>query len=81
MSPWHDYGNQGALGQLAEQSVEPDPTATVKWGEQSWDEMMVDHFGVFVDRSVKKILQNVKPAAAQKLAGPEKTTHVTSARI
>jgi hypothetical protein len=40
----------------------PDPAATVSWGEQSSDEMMVDHFGVVVDKSadVKHILSPVK---------------------
>lgn len=40
----------------------PDPTATVKWGDQSWDEMLVNHFGIIVDRStdVQKIVRNLK---------------------
>jgi hypothetical protein len=45
----------------------PDPTATVRWGDQSWDEMLVNHFGVVVDRStdVRKIIENLKNPAAQ----------------
>jgi len=41
----------------------PDPTATVHWGDQSWDEMLVNHFGVIVDRAtdVQKIVENIKP--------------------
>jgi hypothetical protein len=46
----------------------PDPAATVRWGDQSWDEMLVNHFGVVVDRStdVQKIVQNLKNPIAQK---------------
>jgi Copper type II ascorbate-dependent monooxygenase, C-terminal domain len=33
----------------------PDPTAEVTWGEQSWEEMMVGFFDVAVDPSVDKI--------------------------
>jgi len=45
----------------------PDPAATVRWGDQSWDEMLVNHFGVIVDRStdVQKIIQNLKNPVAQ----------------
>jgi hypothetical protein len=45
----------------------PDPTATVRWGDQSWDEMLVNHFGVIVDRAtdVAKIVQNLKNPAAR----------------
>lgn len=32
----------------------PDPTAEVVWGEQSWDEMMIGFFDVAVDSSVTK---------------------------
>ncbi len=30
----------------------PDPTATVKWGEQSWEEMMIGFFDIVVDPRV-----------------------------
>jgi hypothetical protein len=45
----------------------PDPTATIRWGDQSWDEMLVNHFGVIVDRStdVQKIVQNLKSPVAR----------------
>ena len=45
----------------------PDPKATVHWGDQSWDEMMVDHFGVVVERTadVRKIVQNVRQTNSQ----------------
>ena len=33
----------------------PDPTATVQWGEQTWAEMMVGFFDVAVDPSVDKL--------------------------
>jgi len=32
----------------------PDPTATVRWGDQSYDEMMVGFFDIAVPRSVDK---------------------------
>ena len=32
----------------------PDPTATVRWGEQSWQEMMIGFFDVAVDPAVGK---------------------------
>jgi hypothetical protein len=32
----------------------PDPTAEVTWGEQSWDEMMIGFFDVAVDPNVDK---------------------------
>lgn len=45
----------------------PDPKATIRWGDQSWDEMLVNHFGVVVDRTtdVQKIVQNLKNPVAQ----------------
>ncbi len=33
----------------------PDPTATVEWGEQTWAEMMVGFFDVAVDPSIDKL--------------------------
>ena len=35
--------------QLAQQSRNPDPKATVRWGEQSWEEMMIGFYDVAVD--------------------------------
>jgi len=32
----------------------PDPSAEVRWGEQSWDEMMIDFFEVAVEPVVEK---------------------------
>ena len=32
----------------------PDPTATVRWGEQSWQEMMIGFFDVAVDPAIGK---------------------------
>jgi hypothetical protein len=42
----------------ANNKFNPDPTKTVRWGDQSWDEMLVAFVGVTVDRNVdpKKIL-------------------------
>lgn len=31
----------------------PNPNATVRWGDQSWEEMMIGWFGVVVDANVK----------------------------
>ena len=41
----------------------PDPTATVQWGDQSWQEMLVVQMAVIVDRGVdpKSVIQG-KPA-------------------
>jgi hypothetical protein len=33
----------------------PDPKAEVRWGEQSWEEMMIGYFDVAVDANVDKI--------------------------
>ena len=30
----------------------PDPTATVHWGDQSWQEMLVAQLAVIVDRNI-----------------------------
>ncbi len=32
----------------------PDPTAEVRYGEQSWEEMMIGFFDVVVDASIDK---------------------------
>jgi hypothetical protein len=32
----------------------PDPTAEVRWGEQSWEEMMIGFFDVAVDPHIDK---------------------------
>ena len=48
----------------ANNKLNPDPTATVRWGDQSWDEMLVPFVGVLVPRDAdpKKVLrQDVKP--------------------
>jgi hypothetical protein len=33
----------------ANNPMNPDPTATVRWGDQSWDEMLVPFVGVLVE--------------------------------
>ena len=33
----------------ANNPLNPDPTATVRWGDQSWDEMLVPFVGVLVE--------------------------------
>lgn len=42
----------------------PDPTKDVKWGDQSWDEMMIGFFDVAIDPSMdlRKLFPEKKPA-------------------
>ena len=44
----------------------PDPTKVVKWGDQSWEEMMMGFFTVTIpaDKDLRSILPQRKPAAA-----------------
>ncbi|MGG2309871.1 hypothetical protein, partial [Salmonella enterica] len=39
----------GWFDNSANNPANPDPTATVKWGEQSWEEMMIGFYDVVVD--------------------------------
>lgn len=39
-----------AFDNSPENLANPDPTATVKWGEQSWDEMLIGYFDVMLPR-------------------------------
>ena len=43
--------------------LNPDPTATVRWGDQSWDEMLVPFVGVLVDRDTDpaKVMRRKSP--------------------
>jgi hypothetical protein len=34
----------------ANNPLNPDPTATVRWGDQTWEEMLMPFVGVLVDR-------------------------------
>jgi hypothetical protein len=43
----------------------PDPTASVKWGDQSWEEMMIDFFQVAVDVNTKPATLIQRPPAQQ----------------
>ena len=49
--------------------LNPDPTATVRWGDQSWDEMLVPFVGVLVDRDADpaKVLRRPSPVANNEL--------------
>jgi hypothetical protein len=49
----------------ANNPLNPDPAATVRWGDQSWDEMLVPFVGVLVERDAdpKKVLSQTKPPA------------------
>ena len=42
----------------------PDPTKTVRWGDQTWEEMMIGYFDVAVARSEKKVKPPAKPAGS-----------------
>jgi hypothetical protein len=44
----------GYFDNTANNPRNPDPTAEVAWGEQSWDEMMVGFFDVAVDPTIDK---------------------------
>jgi hypothetical protein len=44
----------------------PDPNAAVRWGDQTYDEMMVGFFDVAVDAKIDKWKFFVRPDAAQK---------------
>jgi mono/diheme cytochrome c family protein len=49
----------------ANNPLNPDPTATIRWGDQSWDEMLVPFVGVLVDRDTdpaKVMARAVNPA-------------------
>jgi len=48
----------------ANNPLNPDPTATIKWGDQSWDEMLVPFVGVLVNRDSDpgKVMARVKTA-------------------
>ncbi|MEW4561160.1 redoxin domain-containing protein [Bremerella sp. JC770] len=42
----------------------PDPTKTVRWGDQTWDEMMIGYFDVAVPVDPKDLVQKTKPQEA-----------------
>jgi len=44
----------GYFDNSANNPANPDPSAEVTWGEQSWDEMMIGFFDVAVDPEVTK---------------------------
>jgi hypothetical protein len=46
----------------------PDPKAEVKWGDQSWEEMMINFFRVAVDVNVPARSLVARPTAAPKPA-------------
>ena len=57
----------------ASNPLNPDPSKTVRWGPQSWDEMLVGFFGMIVDRHTdpeKLISRPSPPASAQAVANP-----------
>jgi hypothetical protein len=48
----------------------PDPKATVRWGEQSWDEMMMGFFDIAIDAKLDpRDHFRGRPAAARPSAG------------
>ena len=55
----------------------PDPSKEIKWGEQSWDEMMIGFFDVAIPREMKVrdlIVQKKQPATAAANATPNKAS-------
>jgi len=48
----------------ANNPLNPDPSATIRWGDQSWDEMLVPFVGVLVDRDTDpgKVMTRAKTA-------------------
>jgi hypothetical protein len=56
----------------ANNPLNPDPTATVRWGDQSWDEMLVPFVGVLVDRDSDpaKVTRRGPARAAEVNAAP-----------
>jgi hypothetical protein len=47
----------------ANNPLNPDPTATIRWGDQSWDEMLVPFVGVLVERDTDpgKVMARATP--------------------
>lgn len=58
----------------AKNLANPDPSATVRWGDQSWEEMLIGYCDVAIERGVsdgKKIMPNrPREELAKALAGP-----------
>ena len=54
----------GALRQLDGQRFNPDPTATVRWGDQTWEEMLIGYFGTVEVRADGQSRRPAAPAAA-----------------
>ena len=44
----HEGRGRRALRQLAENKYNPDPTKDVRWGDQTWEEMMIGFWGTVV---------------------------------
>ncbi len=52
----------------------PDPEKTVKWGDQTWDEMMVGFFEVAVPASMDKLRYFIRqPDKSETFIGPKPT--------
>ena len=49
----------------ANNKYNPDPKATIRWGDQSWDEMLVPFVGVLVDKDANpaKVMKRAARAA------------------
>ena len=55
----------------------PDPSKEIKWGEQSWDEMMIGFFDVAIPRDMNVrdlIVPKKQPATATASATPNKAS-------
>ncbi len=40
----------------------PDPTATIRWGDQTWNEMMIGYFDIAIPRDPQAAVAGAKPA-------------------
>jgi peroxiredoxin len=51
----------------------PDPSKTVRWGDQTWEEMMIGYFDVAITREVADKINEHEDAASHPAAGQELT--------
>jgi hypothetical protein len=56
---------RGHRDNSANNKYNPDPTATVRWGEQSWEEMFGGPIAVIVDRGIDPKIIMAMPAGCK----------------
>jgi hypothetical protein len=72
MAPGSRIEATGTFDNSANNPANPDPKAAVKWGEQSWEEMMIGFVDLAVDSKFTHrtfMRRSQQPAAAPKPAG------------